>query len=77
MSCTSACPRIPTAISVAHCSACHETFSTAGNFDKHRRGGKCLLPDAGIGMVKRDGIWRKPRDERQVGRIAAWAEGRR
>jgi hypothetical protein len=34
----------------AHCSACHETFTTPGVFDKHRRDSNCLQPHA-AGLV--------------------------
>lgn len=34
----------------AHCGACHETFTTVGNFDKHRRNGKCAAPTK-VGLV--------------------------
>ena len=44
----------------AHCSICHRTFTTAANFDKHRRGGNCVDP-ATLGMVTAGrGIWRIP-----------------
>jgi hypothetical protein len=29
-----------TGLGIAHCGACHATFTTAKNFDKHRAGGK-------------------------------------
>jgi hypothetical protein len=38
----------------AHCSACHETFTTPGVFDKHRRDGNCLPPqEAGLVLTRR------------------------
>lgn len=36
------CNREWTGLKMAHCGACHETFSTPANFDKHRDRGKCL-----------------------------------
>lgn len=50
-----------------HCSRCHLTFSTVGNFDRHQRGGKCLHPSE-VGLVERgwpsgnQEIWQKPSD---------------
>lgn len=45
-----ACGRSWTGLGRAHCSACHETFNTAGLFDQHRRGygerGSCKAPSA-------------------------------
>lgn len=38
----------------SHCAAkgCHQTFSSVGTFDLHRRGGACLSPqDAGMQLV--------------------------
>lgn len=47
----------------AHCSGCHLTFSTAGNFDKHRRSdseyGHCL-PPATVDLAESEGLWRSP-----------------
>lgn len=31
-------------LAMAHCPTCHETFSTVGNFDAHRKDGKCHNP---------------------------------
>lgn len=36
----------------AHCAACHETFTSASGFDRHRVGGACVDP-AGVGLVPR------------------------
>lgn len=62
----------------AHCSGCHLTFSTAGNFEKHRRGwgprGKCLSPGL-VGLVEKDGLWRSPEPEKGD-HLAAWRSGR-
>lgn len=54
----------------AHCASCHVTFSTVGNFDRHRRGGECLDPLSLTDregrpqpMVKnRHGYWGQPGD---------------
>lgn len=43
----------------AHCSVCHCTFGAVSGFDRHRRDGWCIEPDL-LGMVCRDGIWRRP-----------------
>lgn len=48
---------------VCHCSRCHTTFTTAGNFDRHRRDGTCLPPDAcGLELKNRAGytVWGMP-----------------
>lgn len=66
---------------MAHCGACHETFSGTGLFDKHRgqhgERGRCLDPReirhlAGHEiMFHRGGMWRGPEvDEAERARIA-------
>jgi len=46
----------------AHCgSGCHVTFGGVAGFDSHRRNGQCLDP-ANLGMVDRDGVWRRTTD---------------
>ena len=40
-----------TGLRVAHCSVCHRTFTTVANFDRHRRGGRCVDP-ASVDMVR-------------------------
>jgi len=48
----------------SHCAACHVTFSTVGNFDRHRRGGVCVDP-AEFGMaVNKRGYMAMPGDDR-------------
>lgn len=42
---------------MAHCGACHVTFSGVWAFDVHRRGGQCAAP-ASLGMVER--TWGRP-----------------
>lgn len=54
---TGCCDATWTGIAAAHCSGCHETFTSASTFDRHRRGGKCLNP-AELGMVRADRAWR-------------------
>lgn len=47
----------------AHCGACHHTFTTVSNFDRHRRNGECLNPrDAGLIARERPGYtaWSEP-----------------
>jgi hypothetical protein len=39
---------------LAHCGACHATFTTVGNFDRHRRGGLGCRPPAEAGLVGRE-----------------------
>jgi hypothetical protein len=58
------CGKTWTGASRAHCSGCHETFSTYGVSDRHRVGTpgvdrRCVDP-ATVGLVLRDGIWRGP-----------------
>jgi hypothetical protein len=57
------CPARWSRTRIAHCGACHRTFSTVGNFDRHRsnRGkhGACLDPVT-VGMVERDFVWGMP-----------------
>lgn len=38
----------------SHCGACHETFTSVGGFDRHRKGGRCADP-AEVGMVHAPG----------------------
>jgi hypothetical protein len=45
-----------------HCAACHETFSTPSNFDRHRRDFQCINP-AQVGLVRSGfGPWKMPGD---------------
>ena len=74
------CPQTWTALGAAHCAACHVTFSTASNFDKHRAGkridkrtvvgtGTCTAP-AELGMVlNKGGYWGMPADEDALSRL--------
>ena len=59
-----ACGKSWTGITRAHCSGCHETFSTYRVSDKHRTGAfgadrRCVDP-ASVGLVLVGGIWRGP-----------------
>lgn len=47
------------AMGAAHCTACCRHFSTARNFDRHRRSGQCIDP-ATTGLVNDGGVWREP-----------------
>ena len=43
----------------AQCTACGQTFSTDGNFAKHRRAYACVHP-ASLGLVRaKGGVWRR------------------
>ena len=45
---------------MAHCAACHETFSTGNNFYAHRKNFRCLKP-VSVGLqVDGRGVWRLP-----------------
>lgn len=57
----------------AHCTSCHETFTTAANFGRHRRGEAarrvCLDPTSvGLVRVRRKGFsaWSMPGREEEV-----------
>ncbi|MGW0682900.1 FDXHR family putative zinc-binding protein [Streptomyces sp. NPDC002754] len=61
------CGKSWTGMAKAHCSGCHETFSTYGASDKHRIGSfgidrRCAAPGT-VGLVQRDGIWGYPAPE--------------
>jgi hypothetical protein len=60
---TALCGRCPArwgGANTSHCAACHETFSTVANFDRHRLGGACLPPaDRGLVLNSR-GYWGQP-----------------
>jgi hypothetical protein len=69
------CPRCPatwTGLSMAHCAACHRTFSTVGNFDRHRPG-ECLDPaTVGLSVVRKHrdtDVWGVPIDEETRSRL--------
>jgi hypothetical protein len=73
----SGCDTTWTGLAAAHCGSCHETFSGAALFDRHRhaRGdhGGCLDPATIINtrtgeriMYRRDGMWRSPEMPEEV-----------
>lgn len=56
MSCQPTC--VQPSPSNAHCAACHTTFGGITGFDRHRRGGECLIP-ADLAMHPDGrGVWR-------------------
>lgn len=67
------CPVVlPPDTKAAHCTACCTTFTTPGNFDRHRRGEgdarACLGPaSAGLVQVQRAGYvaWSMPGRDRE------------
>lgn len=54
------CPARWGGYNTSHCGACHETFSTVGNFEKHRVRGQCVDPSS-VGLVKTK-YWATPND---------------
>jgi hypothetical protein len=54
----------------AHCSGCHETFSTYLVSDRHRVGefgvGRRCADPASVGLVNRNGIWGGPSPDRPI-----------
>lgn len=54
------CSRRWTGRSRCHCSGCHETFTAITAFDMHRRGSRCVLPEAAGLEARPDGMWRHP-----------------
>lgn len=40
------------------CSICWELFSTSGNFDRHRKAGKCLDPEDLDMHLTDEGVWK-------------------
>ena len=72
----------------AHCSRCHQTFTTVWGFDAHRIGGDddrvcvnpALIRDGGepLRLVERGGAqaWARPIDEAARDRLAASRPGR-
>jgi len=54
---------------IAHCAACHHTFSGPNGFDVHKRLTSCREP-ADCGMVEQDGIWRFPARESLIAWLA-------
>ena len=58
----------------AHCSACHETFTTVTAFDKHRAGSHAsdtrnCLPPASVGLVNANRAypcWTRPNTREEI-----------
>lgn len=71
MTCTTTC--VKPSPSQAHCAAegCHTTFGGISGFDRHRRDGQCLTPEA-IGYTPNAaGVYRAPMSEAGRARLAA------
>lgn len=61
------CPNTWTGLAMAHCSACHRTFSGVSGFDQHRLRGVCVNPaERGLVLDQQVGVWRSP-DARPAG----------
>lgn len=55
----------------AHCTICHNTFSSVTGFDRHRKAGACLDPRTlGMSLNARN-IWRTPMTPEQVEALKA------
>lgn len=79
---TCACGARWTGTRMAHCGACHATFTTVGNFDRHRRGGRGCREPAEAGLVGREtptGVrWHAPGvDDREAAQLVLDGLGRR
>jgi hypothetical protein len=69
--------------SVAHCAACHRSFSVNAHFDLHRspkgEHGTCLDPatitdsDGNPKLFWRDGLWRGPQVSEDQRRAMGWS----
>lgn len=66
----------------AHCAACHTTFSTVYNFDEHRKGGVCNLPErVGLKWTMRGHggneyqVWGRPMDDDARARMERLKDG--
>lgn len=46
----------------SHCRVCHETFTTVGNFDRHRRATGCVVPALAGLVADARGLWHLPAD---------------
>ena len=55
----SGCRTTWTGLRVSHCGACHHTFTTPANFDRHRRGFRCTQPNL-VGLVRKNRKWMMP-----------------
>lgn len=43
-------------MSAAHCTLCHETFTTVGNFDRHKRGPRRVKGTTGRAANRGSGV---------------------
>lgn len=77
MNTCSGCPARWTGHRTAHCGNCHRSFSTVGNFDKHRspdgEHGHCRYPGV-VGLVQRDGVWSMPPPDPTKSRADWWSK---
>lgn len=51
--------RVASLFGKAEHTACHHTFTTPANFDRHRRGFRCTQPNE-VGLVRKNGKWMMP-----------------
>lgn len=64
----------------AFCNGCRRTFGGVSAFDLHQRDSneppyvRCLDP-SGVGLVERDGVWRRPPPDRRKQATPAAREG--
>jgi hypothetical protein len=70
MTCTTTC--VQPSPSQAHCAAdgCHITFGAVSGFDRHRRDGQCLTPEAIGYSADARGVYRAPMSEAGRARLA-------
>ena len=62
----------------SHCLACHFTFSTVANFDRHQRNGECIDPsEVGLVLAPRAGywVWQQPGDPEATAAAIARVSG--
>lgn len=62
------------ALKYAHCSACHVTFSTVNNFDRHRRSFQCLTVEESGLVLNSRGIAHQPGHDGPIAEYADCAE---
>jgi len=44
----------------AQCPSCRYVFTTVTNFDRHRKDGRCVHPDAAGLVLNKRGMWSRP-----------------
>jgi len=64
----------PPSASHAHCGACHRTFASVSDFDRHRVDGghgegRCTHP-GGLGLTEHNGLWASPERHANDARLA-------